>query len=656
MNNLSQFWRELKRRNVVRVVSVYAAAAFVILELVSIIVEPLKLPEWTLPMIIVLLCVGFIIAVILSWIYDIHPVGGIVKTEPVHKIIEEKVATSNSWKIASYISFVVIVGLIVLNVIPKGDRPNDIPILDKSIAVLPFTYLSDESDNQYLAESTMEEILLNLSKIKDIRVMARTSVEQYRNTDKTITKICEELGVGFALEGSFLKNGDQVRLIVQLIEPGKEGHVWSKKYERNWQDIFTVQSEVAQLVANELQAVITPEEKQLIDKTPTSSLTAFDFYQRGVEQLKLYRFEDDRSALNEAEKQFYMALTYDSTFALAYVGLARIYIDKRFWIDYFSDAYMDSVLIQTNKALKFDDKLAEAYNLRGDYYYYNGEMEQSNREYEKALRINPNDWEAFRNIGLNYHEFFPDYIKAIVNMENAIIRNRGLELPSLLRSLGDMYRDAGFRSLAEKRYRECLTLTQDTASYYRAMAFLEYSNENWRLAMELHEKAINIDSTVISGHQFYSAVGLYQKQYDIYMTIIKQREERGAFIHNIHRLAYTCWKLEKYDEANTYFKQQLSYGEESIKLERTNAQAKYTQYDLAGVYAFLGQKDQAYQYLQEFNTVEVYPMWWITSLKNDPLFDKIKEEPEFQQIVRDVEAKYQAEHDRVRKWLEENDM
>jgi hypothetical protein len=133
--------QELRRRKVVRVITVYAAAAFVILELASIIVDPLKLPEWFLPMVIVLLCIGFIIAVILSWIYDIKSEGGIVKTEPAHRAkAEDLPASSNSWKIASYISFLVIVAFVVFYLVGNNKKSFDISKLEKSIAVLPLKY------------------------------------------------------------------------------------------------------------------------------------------------------------------------------------------------------------------------------------------------------------------------------------------------------------------------------------------------------------------------------------------------------------------------------------------------------------------------------------------------------------------------------------
>ena len=217
MNNLSQFWQELKRRKVVRVITVYAAAAFVILELVSIIVEPLKLPEWTLPFIIVLLCVGFIIAVILSWIYDIRPEGGIVKTVPVDKVKEGEISkSSNSWKITSYISFVVIIALLILNVISMDGPMREINYPDKSIAVLPFKSLSDDQEKQYLADGVMEAILLHLFKIEDLRVIQSASVEKYRDRTHTLTEIARELNVNYILDGSFQKYEDQAKLIVRL--------------------------------------------------------------------------------------------------------------------------------------------------------------------------------------------------------------------------------------------------------------------------------------------------------------------------------------------------------------------------------------------------------------------------------------------------------
>jgi TolB-like protein/AraC-like DNA-binding protein len=249
-------------------------------------------------------------------------------------------------------------------------------INDKSIAVLPFKSLSDDPERQYLADGVMDAIILHLSKIEDLRVIDRTSVEQYREPDRKANTICKELDVAYLLEGSFQKYGDQARLIVQLIRPGKEGRVWVKEYDRNWKDIFSVQSEVAQTIARELQAVITPEEKELIEKIPTANLTAYDFYQRGREELIKYWLDNNnREALERAENLYHEALEYDFDFAQAYTGLAWVYLEKQYSETFYAENFLDSMLILADIALSFDDQLAEAYEVRGDYYRLNCKKE-----------------------------------------------------------------------------------------------------------------------------------------------------------------------------------------------------------------------------------------------------------------------------------------
>ena len=344
-------------------VTVYAGAAFVIIELINNITEPLRLPEWTPTLVIVLLAIGFPIVIIFSWIYDIHPEGGMVKTVPAYKVKTEDIPkSSNGWKIASYISFVVIVGLILLNIVPRAKGAQETADLEKSIAVLPFESLSVDPELQYQADGVMDAILLHLSKIKDLRVMSRTSVEQYRDTKKTIPEICGEMGVSYVLEGSFQKSGNQIRLIVQLIQAGMEGHIWANNYDREWKDIFNVQSEVAEKVARELQAVITSEEMERIEKVPTTSLNADDFYKQGKAQFSLYEMDkSNKGVLDKAEKLYHRALEFDSTYALAYAGLAEIYSEKHLWEGFVSENVLDSQLILANKALRYDPHLSEAY-------------------------------------------------------------------------------------------------------------------------------------------------------------------------------------------------------------------------------------------------------------------------------------------------------
>jgi len=670
-DNPLSFWQELKRRKVVRVIIVYAAASYVILELVSIIAEPFGLPEWTLKLVFIILCIGLIISIILSWIYDITP-EGIEKTisaKEVKEEVPEKPSGINAWKIATIISVIVIVGLIISHTVGERTQAEDSSILDKSIAVLPFKSLSDDPEKQYLADGAMDAILLHLSKIEDLRVMDRTSVEQYRETDKTATIICQELDVAYLLGGSFQKYGDQARLIVQLIRPGIEGHIWTNEYDRDWKDIFSVQSEVAQTIASELRAVITPEEKQLIEKVPTTSLTAYDFYQRGREEhLKFQLDNNNRKALERAEDLYYKALEYDSTFAQALTGLAMTNYSKHYSIEpyggsysdtYFEGEFLDSVLILADIALSFDDQLAEAYTVKGSYFFVKGLTEQAIKEFDKAIKFNPNDWMAYYGKGNLY--LYDDLLKTIDNLQKAASLNHGSELSILLVEIGWAYQCAGFNEKHNYYIQEALKLGDDSVTYYIALASSEHWLGNYTKAIEFGEKAYSIDSNhtgnLIDLGESYMLLGQYEESLKYYKKWFERLKALGNLsINNMHRIGYVYWLNGYKEEAEYYFNEQINYCNRSNELGRSYAKRLFSYYDLAGVYAFRGEKDKAYENLRIFNQRLRMPLWMVTIIRNDPLFDSIRDESEFQQIVREVEAKYQAEHERVRKWLEENDI
>jgi len=647
-----------------RVITVYAAVAFVILQLVEILAPSLRLPDWTMNLILVLLIVGFIIAVILSWIYDVEPEGGIVKTEPAHKAQEEDIPkSSNSWRIASYISFVVIVALIMLNIIPRTNRSDIKEILDKSIAVLPFINDSPDEENTYFINGTMEAIIDNLCKIEDLRVVGRTSVEQYRNAPKPIRVIAEEMNVSYILEGSGQKDSNKVRLTLQLIDGINDQHLWSSPYIKEIEigQIFDLQSEIAELVAGEIKAVITPEEKQLIEKTPTSSLTAYDFYQRGIEEHAKYWLDNtNREALERAEGLYHKALEYDSAFALAYTGLAKVYRNKHYWEEFLEEDFMDSMLILADIALSLDDQLAEAYLIRGDYYKLNNKKEQAAKEYDKAIKFNPNSWQAYRGKGtLNYQA---DFIEAIDNLHTAALLHKGPFMSRLYSNLGFVYALAGFNEKAIYYKTEALKLDDDSADYYNFLADCEESSLNFEKAIEFGKKSLAIDSTDDWVNYRLGVVHSFLGFNEEYLAYLKKYSKRiesldKLGLNGIFRLGHAYWVNGFKEEAEGYFNKGLRLHNEMLELGRHYLAADFIAfYNLAAVYAFLGDKEQAYENLRLVNPKPRVPFWLIKDLKNDPLFESIRDEPEFQQIVRDVEAKYHADHEEVRQWLEENEM
>jgi len=660
-NKLSRFWQELKRRKVVRVITIYAAVAFVILQLVEILAPSLRLPEWTMNFILVLLIVGFLIAVILSWIYDIHPEGGIVKTEPTTDVRAEPVpSSSKSWKIATYISFIVIVGLIILNVVPRAN--NNREILDKSVAVLPFRNDSPDQERMYFINGTMEAILDNLCKIEDLRVPGRTSVEQYRNNPKPIPTVAEEMNVSYILEGSGHRDGNNVRLIVQLLDGKRDQHLWSKTYDSDIEEIFSMQSEIAQLVAAEIEAIITPEEKQRIEIVPTTNLTAHDFYQRGREEHWKYLTDPHNLMfLDKAEELYNKALSFDSTFSLAYLGLAEAYWNKNYVSEYLSKDFMDSALVLANMALSYDKKLYEAYVLRGDYFRETGYENHALEEYNKALYLNPNSWEAY--LGRAEIFFMDDLVSYADNLHKAATINRGKQLPYMLRSIADNFSYAGFHEIAKEYAHQALKIDNDTTNYFSLLAGIEYSKGNLENAIQYYHKGYLLDSTNMTILYFlgshYSFTGQYEKSLIFFEKWLEQIDNTLAMSFQnmgMHRVGCAYWKNKRPEEATQYFDTQLKYINGEIEKDLPRAQKYFSYYDRAGIYAFRAERDKAFEDLRIFNQIARIPAWLSVLIKVDPLFDNIRDEPEFQQIVRDVEAKYQAEHERVRKWLEENDM
>jgi adenylate cyclase len=404
-NKLSQFWQELKRRKVVRVITVYAAAAFVILELVDIITEPFGLPDWTMILVVVLLTVGFIIAVILSWIYDIHPEGGIVKTEPADKVkqaVEPK--SSNSWRIASYISFVAIVGLIVFNIFggTRGSRIDE--SLAKSIAVLPFHNFSGDPGQDYMCEGLTDEIISHLFKVRSFdEVRSLTSVLPYKDSEKSATEIAEALNVNYILAGSYKRMGDELKITAQLIESKSDNHIWLEDYEFPYSEVMGIPGEIALQIAEHLKTFIADDEKQSIRRLPSENLEAYNLYLKG----RYFWHMATGETFKKAKEYFEQAIQKDPNYALAYTGIAMIYYQNTFWGNIPPNEAYPIIKGYVEKALELDNTLAEAHILLGNInraYYWNWKAAEQN--YKKAIQLNPNsaDIHMFYSFLLTYTE------------------------------------------------------------------------------------------------------------------------------------------------------------------------------------------------------------------------------------------------------------
>jgi TolB-like protein/AraC-like DNA-binding protein len=528
---------------------------------------------------------------------------------------------------------------------------------EKSIALLPFKYLSDEPGKQYLADGMMDALLLHLSKIKDLRVISRTSVEQYRKSDKTARVIGRELDVQYVLEGSFLKKGDKVRLILQLIKTSDDGHAWANEYDRQWKDIFAVQSEVSETIASELEAAITPQEQQLIRQTPTANLTAYDYYMQGKSELdRHFRTNEREQASKNAQRLFHKALELDSTFSLAYIGLANAQFYSTIWRAYLSENFMDTVLMYANKALTYDPKCAEAYYYRAQAYSASSKIPEAFEEIDKALLYNPNDWYSF-TLRSSLCSVLQDQVGAISNMYQGLLRNRGAGLPFYLRQFSVKLGNSGFTDLGRKYIQQALELDGDSMRYLTDLAAMEYFDRHYEKAYQLSKIVYLKDSTFDYEIGLYAAItGRYEEGITQYINQAEQMIKSGDLNFSWKGIAYYYWRKGKMKEAKIYINQQIKASQKSIDLRRENAMLKGDHFDIAEMYALSGDKEKAYYYLDEVNKNKAFPMWWVNLFEREPYFDNMRREPRFQKILKDVEAKYQAEHQRVGKWLKEQEM
>ncbi len=343
---------------------------------------------------------------------------------------------------------------------------------EKSIAVLPFQSLNDSIGGRYFIDGLMDEIHTSLGRIHSLRVISRKSAEQFRGSASSAPEISKRLKVDYLVTGSGQKYDNSYQLRVQLTDGKRDRQLWAESYKKeikSTKDIFDIQSQIAQAIAAELKATITPEEKELIEKIPTANLTAYDLFQRGNDELLKHPFPDfNKESVKKAETFFSNAVKCDSTFALAYVGLSYIH-----WKRWDNDntllkngdinTYLDSMFFLANKALSLDNQLSDAYRIRGEYYSVTGTTKRATEEWNKALKYKPDDGDTYRTIGGFYEEL--DIVKSLEYFQKAAFVNHGTELIQTLTILGIDYYKAGFPGKGNYFFLEALNLDQDSVKY-----------------------------------------------------------------------------------------------------------------------------------------------------------------------------------------------
>ncbi len=326
MGESQSFFAELKRRNVVRVAAAYAVVGWLVVEVSSVVLPTFNAPEWVLQLLIFLVMLGFPVALLFSWAFELTP-EGLKREQDVDRSQPSPEKTGRRLDFITIALLAVAIAFFALDrfVWVDDQTPSEGAAADKkSIAVLPFENMSLDASNEPFAIGIHDDLLAHLSKIGSLKTISRTSVLQYRDTTKTIPQIASELGVATILEGGVQRAGDRVRINVQLIDAAEDEHLWAETYDRQLSaaNIFAIQSEIATSIAEALRATLSQQEQERLASAPTQNLAAVERYFLGKRLLE----QRTRESLSAAVEYFQQVIELDPNFALAHSGLADAYM------------------------------------------------------------------------------------------------------------------------------------------------------------------------------------------------------------------------------------------------------------------------------------------------------------------------------------------
>lgn len=516
---------------------------------------------------------------------------------------------------------------------------------EKTIAVLPFINDSQDPENVYFINGVLEAILDNLAKIKDLEVRPRTSVEQYRNNrTKTIPQIAHELGVNYIIEGSGQKIGDQVSLAIQLIESSSDKHLFSQRYNMKFEDIFTLQSEVALKVASEIKAIITADEKELIEKAPTTNFAALNLFLQANDVHNVAESENKWELDIKAERLYKRAIQLDTSYADPYVTLGWI-VSKR---------DIDSALYFANRALHFDAKNAEAYTLKGYVNYCKGLENEAEEAYKQSVKYKPNNSSAFRRLGDLYLDqgncsSAIEYQLLAFHLENNSIQ----ESDNVKSFCSSLYR-LGFYDEGKKYASKLLELNNDSSYYYWGLSTSELDMGNYSSALKSALKMYACDTVDLNNIYELMYTYLYLRNFkeaDRWLQkYITKMNQQGRKIEPNYAIGFAYYENGQKEKANFHFDAVIQNMFKLIKQNQpsVNCLAYMT---LAKIYSVRNEKTKAMEYLQKAKTSMVSTVYRIKDFNNCTMFDNIRHEPGFTEYLKEAEFRYKTEHEKVAKLL-----
>src|SRR5437867_5823466 len=675
--NLRNFFAELKRRNVYKVAIAYAVVAWLLMQVASQIFPFFEIPNWAVRLVVLLIVIGFPIALVIACAFELTP-EGIKRTEDLD--LSPTFTRKTGRKLDFFIIGVLllVIGVIFLAKRSPSGAVTSTATPEKSIAVLPFENFSEDKAFAFFADGVQDEILTDLAKIADLKVISRTSVMQYKNTAaRNLPEIAQALKVAHVLEGSVQRSANRVRVSAQLIDARNDTHVWAEKYDRELADIFAIQSEIAQKIADQLQAKLSPKEKAAIEKRPTKDLAAYDLYLRAKELIYESYFNPfAKEDYFKAVQLLDQAVARDPAFLLAYCLLAYAHDLIYFQVDY---GHIETRLALAETSVRAaarlqpdsgETHLAQAIHFYWGYRDYDG----ARKELAQAERALPNNAQIFLFLGL-IDRRQGRWQEAIRNLERALDldpRNAGT-----ITDLGDAYRNL-------RRYGESIAMYNRAAASEPRSIYLRAAPAHigveadaniapLRATLNTIEAEGQSSAAEVAGIFFQTALrerdpaaaaralanipseGLFEYPHAWYEGLLAKLRQDAPGAHSAFTAARA--ETEKIVRAQPGYETPLSIlalidaelgdKEKAIREGRTACDMLPPAKDavsgvllisnLARIYALTGEKELA---LKQLDTVSKLP--WGPSygaLRLDPEWDSLRGDPRFEKIVASLAPK-----------------
>jgi TolB-like protein/cytochrome c-type biogenesis protein CcmH/NrfG len=658
---MSSFFRELKRRNVCKVAAAYAVVAWLLIQIAAQTFPFLEIPGWAVRLVIMILLLGFPVAIVIAWAFELTP-DGIVRTESAP-------AGSTGRRRHVWIYVVAVAGLFSIGIFFLGRSGGSSRPDEKSIAVLPFENRSEDKANAYFADGIQDEILTRLAQIADMKVISRTSTAHYKSKPQNLKEIARELGVTHILEGAVQKSGESVRINVQLIRAGDDGHIWAEIYDRKLTDVFAIQSEVANAIAVALHAKLTGAEKQVLAQKLTENAEAYDVYLQGIAFVR----EGSSAASGEnAVKALEEAVRLDPEFAAAWALLARVHSRVFFNNIDATERRREMARQALQTALRLQPNLAETQLAQAFYQYWvSRDYEGARTTFERLRATLPNNADVLEVLGYMSRrqgrwtegDTYLDHAVAL-NPRDRFLRMQVAAGREFTRNYGEALR---LYDQALGLWPEDVTLLARKAGVYQAQGNLDQADA---LLRELHPSPDNVsvvsriyDQALLRRH-YSEAIALLRTLVD-QVASVPQRNEYRLWLGDLERLSgdqvaakasYSAARVEveellKDQPENVEIIDTLALvcaglGERELALqhaERALSLMPITKDAIAGrvaemtralIYARFGDKDRAIPALERLLKLPGgRPAVTPAALRLNPEFDLLRSDPRFQKLA-----------------------